>query len=96
MIEPRPEGPLTRWDWLAVALVAVGLVLCAFFAPRAIAADLEQATRWQLVECPPDGPCRPRGKTLETSTACDLDAASLAMVAAKATRIKCERVKRDR
>ena len=64
-------------------------------AGAASAAEPEPAgPRFQLIECPPGQDCRPRGKPLDTSTACALDMASLTLVVVKATRIKCERVKR--
>ena len=71
--------------WLL--LVALGIVMLIAGYAAAITGP-----RWQLWEQPPGGDWRPRGKQLGTSTACDLDAASLAMVVEKATRIACRRV----
>ena len=73
--------------WLL--LVALGIVM--LIASYAAAAEIT-GPRWQLWEQPPGQDWRPRGKQLGTSTACDLDAASLAMVVEKATRIACRRV----
>jgi len=73
--------------WLII--VALGIVM--LITSYATAAEIA-GPRWQLWEQPPGGDWRPRGKQLNTSTACDLDAASLAMVAEKATRIACRRV----
>ena len=68
--------------WLII--VAIGIVM--LIAGYAAAAEIT-GPRWQLWEQPPGQDWRPRGKQLNTSTACDLDAASLAMVVEKATRI---------
>jgi len=73
--------------WLII--VALGIVMR--IASDATAAEIA-GPRWQLWEQPPGGHGRPRGKQLGTSTACDLAAASLAMVAEKATRIAGRRV----
>ena len=73
--------------WLL--LVALGIVM--LLASYATAAEIT-GPRWQLWEQPLGGEWRPRGKQLGTSTACDLDAASLAMVVEKATRIACRLV----
>ena len=73
--------------WLII--VAIGIVM--LLASYATAAEIT-GPRWQLWEQLPGGEWRPRGKQLNTSTACDLDAASLAMVVEKATRIACRKV----
>ena len=70
----------------AVVFAVFGAVL--FFAAKARATE----GRWQLVECPPGQECRSRGKPLQASTACDLDAQSLTYVVATGTRVCCRRV----
>lgn len=90
----EPAEPRDWWGLGALLIVAcmLGIGLTCIFFGYARAAEPEQQPRWQLVECPPDQPCRPRGKALGTLTACELDSVSLAIVAVKATRISCKRI----
>lgn len=77
---------MTRlWLWL----IAAGAVLLVIGVARASEITVR---RWQLWEQPPGEDWRPRGVPLSSQTACDLDAASLVMVAAKGTRIACRRM----
>lgn len=79
-------SPTRHW-LVGPAFALAGAILFALCAPRAAAAD-----GWQLTECPPGEPCRPRGRPLDVKTACELDLASLAIVAAKGTRIRCDKL----
>lgn len=83
---------MTAVRWLGPILLAVGLMLAAYFAPRASAAE---PLRWQVIECKPGGQdCHPRGKPLSTEIACTLDAWSYGNAAEAGTRYRCERVAR--
>lgn len=81
------------WLYLGPALALAGVMLFTTFAPRAkAAADHDRSPATHLLwSCSTDGPCRSHGKPLG-QTACLLDAASLANVLPKGSRVKCERV----
>lgn len=91
--EPR------RRTWLPYAALAAGVVLlgvivaseCRAAVEALVEPDDERRTHIVVV-CPPDEPCRPRGKAI-SKTACDMDLRGVAVVVASGTRTRCERVK---
>lgn len=94
-VDPRefePAEGAVDWWWLATLILVAFMLGVGLTCLTVGLARAAEPPRWQLIECPPDQPCRPRGKPLREQTACDLDAASLALVVVKATRIKCERI----
>lgn len=86
-----------RFNTCVVAAVIIGLAAIVLYAPRARAAiealqEPESPRTHQLWVCEGAVSCKPRG-TPKGETACLLEAASLANVVEKATRIACKRVK---
>lgn len=87
-----------RINILVMALIAIGMVVFLVWSPRAGAAiealdDRETPRTHQLWACPGATTCHPRGRP-QNKTACELDAASLASVLPKGSRVTCQRVTR--
>lgn len=87
-----------KWMLLGPAMALAGVIVFTVFAPRARAAvealvepDRSPPTH-QLWSCTGKATCKPHGEPMG-KTACQLDAASLANVLPKGSRVACHRVK---
>ena len=84
---------MTRnWLLLGPAMALAGALIVVTFAPRArAAADNDRSPATHLLWSCQDNACRSHGKPLG-QTACLLDAASMANVLPKGSRVTCQRV----
>lgn len=95
-------SPLRTWSLLGPAAALVGVMLFVTFAPRALrAAEQHPAMTsagppgWRVYRSLPGEDFAPRGRFFDTRTGCDVDAASDAIAAPKATRTTCRFVRPD-
>lgn len=82
--------------WIAfAAVIAAGAAILVIGVARAAETEGRSPPTHRVVVCLPNGVCEERGRTIG-ETACQLDAASVRLVAdlPKGTRIECRRVRR--
>ena len=86
---------MTRnWLLLGPAIALAGAIIVVTCAPRArAAADHDRSPATHLLGSCQHDACRSHGKALG-QTACQLDAASLANVLPKGSRVSCQRISR--
>ena len=80
-----------KWLLIGPVVALSGVIIFTVFAPRAkAAADDDRSPATHLLWSCQDNACRSHGKPLG-QTACQLDAASLANVLPKGSRVTCQR-----